>query len=154
MILENAGQSLGSRYLIIPEEWQIKIYEAYKRIHLQGILHHDLDGRHILIQGGEVRLVGFRRSYGQDVKNPAHVKRLLTEASTVRGAFGFRSGAELSLNNASLDYWAALPDPAEFKDMLDRAVQRWGWHPPEIRAINVRRGMKYTEDGFEIGARR
>ncbi|OCF75028.1 hypothetical protein I204_03876 [Kwoniella mangroviensis CBS 8886] len=124
IILEHAGQSLGSRYLIIPEEWQLKIYEAYKRIHLQGVLHHNLDGRHILNQDERVRLVSFSRSHIQDVKDPAHVKRLLKQASNVRGGFGFRSGEELNLNKASPDYWAALPDPAAFKNTLDRAAQR------------------------------
>nr|XP_019050451.1 hypothetical protein I302_00885 [Kwoniella bestiolae CBS 10118]OCF29381.1 hypothetical protein I302_00885 [Kwoniella bestiolae CBS 10118] len=152
ILLEFGGSTLGPRFTILEEKWKCEEdIRSVQTIHLCGVNHHEINGRHILInEHGEIRLVGSRKSFMQDLRSAQGVRRLLQEASSLRGRFGHESGARLSLDNASSEYWAHLDDPAAFKASFDAGADGRRWCPPEIRRINEKRGGRYTEDGYEI----
>ncbi|WVW78701.1 hypothetical protein I302_100661 [Kwoniella bestiolae CBS 10118] len=49
MLLEYAGHALAPGIALLDEEWKNKVYSAYAKLHLHGVLHHDVSTQHILI---------------------------------------------------------------------------------------------------------
>ncbi|WWC68565.1 uncharacterized protein I206_102494 [Kwoniella pini CBS 10737] len=87
MIMEYAGESLGPGYFEANKEWETKIYDAYKTLHLQGsLLQRDLNSSRLLYDKSlnSIRIVGFRYALPVDLKIDSDVFLLVWEAYYVR----------------------------------------------------------------------
>ncbi|WWC60368.1 uncharacterized protein I303_102939 [Kwoniella dejecticola CBS 10117] len=151
MLLEYAGQSLGSRYIELNREYTEKIYDAYERLHLHGVMQFDIDGRQNLIdEEGRVRLVGFRRAESVNLRSPKGVDRIIGEAWCIRRRFGGRQDMNFRPTGLPDRYWNHLADSAGYKAKMEEKERLRLWHSPAMRAYNEKLGIVYDENGFVI----
>ncbi|WWC87944.1 uncharacterized protein L201_002844 [Kwoniella dendrophila CBS 6074] len=138
MMLEYVGRSMGFGILRLNDNTKVKLYEAYKQLHIQGVSHHDICGRHILIDDmGGIRLVGFRYAYQRKLHIPDQVRDLISEDWVVKARTGMESDDANSLTSAHPEYWAKLKDPTAFYHQLveDEIYRRKVYHLPPL--INI-----------------
>ncbi|WRT65855.1 uncharacterized protein IL334_002806 [Kwoniella shivajii] len=124
MILEFVGWPIGPYYPHRTQEMRSATYAAYQELHLLGVLHENLCGRHVLMsrtQDDELkaRLVGFRYASLVDPTQPEGVIELVEEAGAVRSVVGLTKLKTLNMKTEVPAYWSKLEDPDAFLALYD-----------------------------------
>ncbi|WWC67739.1 uncharacterized protein I206_101651 [Kwoniella pini CBS 10737] len=115
ILLEYAGNPIGPGSAWQDSEWKDKLYSAYERLHLHGVVHTEICSRHVLIDDeGRIRLVSFRRSSTGKLTKRRDVRELMLEGCEVRTNIGMENVHETTYDCLPPTYWSKLPDPDGF----------------------------------------
>ncbi|WWD00336.1 hypothetical protein V866_007248 [Kwoniella sp. B9012] len=123
IMLEYIEQPTGGEPRLAEEERKHRLYSAYERLHFRGVLHRDIDFRHILMNKRDMtfRLVSFRRSCRKSLKNEDDVASLMSEYVVVRVSIGWERDEDIANEDIPSCYTSRLADPAAFLAELQAA---------------------------------
>ncbi|WWD07912.1 hypothetical protein V865_006019 [Kwoniella europaea PYCC6329] len=123
IMLEYIEQPTGGEPRLAEEERKHRLYSAYERLHFRGVLHRDIDFRHILMNKRDMtfRLVSFRRSCRKSLKNEDDVASLMSEYVVVRVSIGWERDEDIANEDIPSSYTSRLADPAAFLAELQAA---------------------------------
>ncbi|WWC59249.1 uncharacterized protein I303_101799 [Kwoniella dejecticola CBS 10117] len=115
ILMEYVDHPMGPGCVRLDAEWKQKLYSAYERLHLHGVLHTDICSRHVLIDKDErIRLVSFRRSETGELDDTRDVSDFVFEALCVRTVIGGELYGEIWIDCLPSTYWAQLPESVDF----------------------------------------